>query len=129
MMKYDQVKLTAASRNSFGNLSDSSEQTELLQQTGRDSTADVSHHDGLTGLDSKDLSRINAHIGATYDHRFQSLQGLWKRRHWSSELFVAFQHEVEVIHDDSPQELILAGTPVFSYVVLDAGVDSRGPSD
>jgi hypothetical protein len=129
MVKYDQVKLPAASRNRFGNLSDSSEQTELLQQTGRDSTADVSHYDGLTGFDSKHLSRINAHIGATDDDCLQSFQRLWKRRHRGSGLFVAFQHEVEVIHDDSPEELIWAATPAFSYNALDAGVDSRGPSD
>jgi hypothetical protein len=104
MMKHDQVKLLAASRNRSGNLSDSSEQSELLQQSRRDSTTDVSHYDGLTGLDSKHLSRINAHIGATYDYCFQSLQRLWKRWHWGSGLFVAFQHEIEVIHEDSPEE-------------------------
>jgi hypothetical protein len=124
MMKYDQVKLTAAARNRFGDLSDSSEQTELLQQTGRDSTADVSHYDGLTRLDSKHLTRINAHIGATDDDCFQSLQGSWKRRHRGSGLFVAFQHAVKVIHDDPPEEIILAATPASSYVTLDAGVDS-----
>jgi hypothetical protein len=75
------VKLTAASRNRSGNFSYSSEQAEFLQQTGRDTTAYVSHYDGLTGLDSKHLSRINAHIGASNDDCFQSLQGLWKRWH------------------------------------------------
>jgi hypothetical protein len=84
MVKHDQMKLPAVSRNGSGNLSDSSEETELLQQTGRDSTADVSHYDGLTGLDSKHVHRINAHIGATDDDCFQSLQRLRKRWHRGS---------------------------------------------
>jgi hypothetical protein len=129
VVEHNQVKFPAAARNRFGNLSDSSEQTELLQQPRRDSTADVSHDDGLTGLDSKHLSRINAHIGATDDDCFQSLQGLWKRRHRGSGLFVAFQHEIKAIHDDPPEEIMLAATPLHSYVALDASADSRGPSD
>jgi hypothetical protein len=129
MMKHDQMKLPAASRNCFGNLSDSSEQTELLQQTGRDSTADVSHYDGLTGPDSKHLNRINTHIGATDDDCFQGLQSFRKRWHRGSGFFVAFQHEVKVIHDDPPEEIILAATPAYSYVTFDARVVSREPSD
>jgi hypothetical protein len=101
MVKYDQVKLPAASRNRFGNLSDSSEQTKLLQQPRRDSTADVSHDDGLTRFDTKQMCRIHAHVGATDDYRLQCLQSLWKRWHGGSELFVAFQHQVKVIHIDS----------------------------
>jgi hypothetical protein len=32
MVKHDQMKLSAASRNGLGNLSDSPEETELLQE-------------------------------------------------------------------------------------------------
>jgi hypothetical protein len=58
------IRILQADASGFGNLSDSSEQTELLQQTGRDSAA-LSHYDGLTGLDSNDQSRIHTHIGPT----------------------------------------------------------------
>jgi hypothetical protein len=112
MMKYDQVKLPAASRNRSGDLSDSSEKAELLQQSWRDSTTDISHYDGLTGLDSKHVSRINSHVGAADDYRFQSLQRLRKRWHRGSGLFVTFQHEVKAIHSDSPEEMFLAAMPV-----------------
>jgi hypothetical protein len=111
MMKYDQVKLSAASRNRFGNFPDSSEQHKLLQQCWRDSAADVSHDDGLAGFDSKHMRRVHAHIGATDDYRFQSLQGLRKHWHGGSELFVEFQHEVKVIHEDSPEESFEAVAP------------------
>jgi hypothetical protein len=117
MVKYDQVKLPAASRNGFGNLSDSSEQTQLLQQARRHSTADVSHDDGLTRFDPKHMCRIHAHVGATDDYRLQSLQRLWKQWHGGSELFVTFQHQVKVIHIDS------------SCISLDASVDSIRASD
>jgi hypothetical protein len=111
MVEHNQVKLSAASRNRFGNLTDSSEESKLLQQSRRDSTADVSHDDGLTGFDSKHLRRVHAHIGATDDYRFQSLQGLRKHWHWGSELFVAFQHEVKVAHNNSPERMLVAATP------------------
>jgi hypothetical protein len=97
-MKNDQVKLPAASWNRFGNLSDSSEKRKLLQQPRRNSTADVSQDDSLTGFDSKHISGIYAHIRATNDYRLQSLQRLGKRRHGGSGFFVAFQHEVKVTH-------------------------------
>jgi hypothetical protein len=116
MMKDDQVKLSAASWNRFGNFSNSTEQTKLLQQVWRDSAANVSHYDGLTGLDSKHLSRINAHIGATDDDCFQGLQRLWKRGHRGSELFVAFQHEVKATHNDSPEGMLVAVTPTLSHM-------------
>jgi hypothetical protein len=99
VVEHDQVKHSAAARDRSGNLTDSSEKTELLKQSRRDSTADVSQYDSLTGLDPKHLGRINAHIGATDDDCFQSLQRLWKRWHRGRGFFVAFQHKVEGIHE------------------------------
>jgi hypothetical protein len=92
VVKNDQVKLSAASGNRSGNLSDSSEQTELLKQAWRDSTADVSQDDGLTGFNSKHMSGIHAHIRATDDDSPQSLQRPRKRLHRGSGFSVAIQH-------------------------------------
>ncbi len=57
VLKYDDVKFTAAG-NLPGNFADSPKQSQLLQQPRRDSTADVTHHDGLSRLDSKYVSGI-----------------------------------------------------------------------
>jgi hypothetical protein len=65
VLKHDEVKLPAASSNLSGNLSDSSEQTQLLQQSRRDSAPDVTYYDGLAGLNSKYVSRVHTHISAT----------------------------------------------------------------
>ena len=46
--KYDDVKFTAAAGNLPGSFADSPKQFQLLQQPRRDSTADVTHHDGLS---------------------------------------------------------------------------------
>ena len=67
VLKYDDVKLSAASRNLSGNLADSPEQTQLLQQPRGDSTADVTDHDGLARFNSEDMSRVHTHISATND--------------------------------------------------------------
>ena len=53
------MKRTAASRNPAGNLTDSPEQTQLLQQPRGDSTADVAQHHHLARFNSKDMSRIH----------------------------------------------------------------------
>jgi len=58
VLKYDDVKFTAAAGNLPGNFADSPKQFQLLQQPRRDSTADVTHHDGLSRLDSKYVSGI-----------------------------------------------------------------------
>ena len=83
VVEHDQVKFPAVSRNRSGNLSDSSEQTELLQQRRRDSTADVSHDDGLTRFDSKHMCRIYAHVGATDNYRLQSLEETVEAMAWA----------------------------------------------
>ena len=81
VLKYDEVKLCSASRNLSGNLPDSSEQTQLFQQTWGDSPADIAHHDGLARFDSKYVGRIYTHIGATDDDRLYIWQRPRERRH------------------------------------------------
>jgi hypothetical protein len=79
VLKYDDVKLSAPSGNPSGNLTDSSEQTELLQQPRGNSTTDVTDHDGLARFDSKYMSRIDTHISATDDQGLYVWQGPRKR--------------------------------------------------
>ena len=67
VLKYYKVELPDASRNRSGNLTDSSEYTQLLQQPRGDSTADITYHNGLARFDSKYMSRIYAHISAIDD--------------------------------------------------------------
>jgi hypothetical protein len=69
VLHQDDVKLAAASRDLASNLTDSVEQTQLFQQPGRNSAADVPQHDGLARFDSEDMTRIRTHIGATDDDR------------------------------------------------------------
>jgi hypothetical protein len=81
VLKYDDVKFTAASKNLSGNFTDSSEKSQLLQQSRCDSAAEVTHHDGLPRLNSKYMSRVHTHIGATNDDRLYIGQRLRKRGH------------------------------------------------
>ena len=81
VLKYDDVKLPAASRDLSGNLSDSPEHTQLLQQPWRDSTADVAHHDGFARFNSEYMSRVHTHVGATNDDRSYIRERLRKRGH------------------------------------------------
>jgi len=67
------VKFTAATGNLPGHFTDSPKPSQLLPQARRDSTADVPHHDGLSRLDSKHVSRIDPHIGTTNDDRLYIL--------------------------------------------------------
>src|SRR5262249_42449606 len=114
---YDNVKPPAASRDLFGNLADSSEQTQLLQQPGSDSTANITHHDCLARFDSKYMSRIHTHIGATDDDRPNIRQRPRKRGHQcarsrlpSGKILVAFQHGVKSAHGCPPSGVILGLT-------------------
>src|ERR1700722_13994719 len=65
VLEDDEMKLPAASRNRCGNLADSPEHTQLLQQPWRDSTADVTHHNRFAGFNAKYMGRIDTHISAT----------------------------------------------------------------
>jgi hypothetical protein len=81
VLKYDEVKLTAAPRNLSGNFADPPEHSQLLQQSRRNSTADITDHDGLSRLNSEYVSRVYAHIRATDDDGLYAWQRTWKRRH------------------------------------------------
>src|SRR5580704_9164116 len=96
-MKHDEMKLPSTPWNLCGNLADSPEQPQLLQQPGGDATADVAHQDGLTQFNSEYLCRIHAHISATDDDCLYIRQRPRKRRHkcarrrlLSSKVFVMF---------------------------------------
>jgi hypothetical protein len=67
-MKNDEVELSATSRNLAGNFTDSPKQPQLLQQSRRDSTADVPNYNSLPRSDAKHMSGIDAHIRATDDY-------------------------------------------------------------
>src|SRR5580704_12665677 len=104
------MELPAASRNRSGNLPDSPEQTQLLQQARRDSTANVSQHHGLARFNSKDVRRIHTHIRATDDDRLYTGHRPRKRGHESarsgllnSKFFVTLYEVVEITHADSPR--------------------------
>ena len=70
VLHHDEMKLPATSSNRFGSFTDSSEKAQLLQQPWSNSTADVTHNDGLARFDSKYMSRIDTHISATDNDGF-----------------------------------------------------------
>jgi len=64
VLKDNEMKLSAASWDFPGNLADSPEQSQLLQQPWCDSTADITYHDGFARFDSEYMSRIHTHTSA-----------------------------------------------------------------
>jgi len=67
VLKYDHVKLPAASRNLSGNLTDFARVDPTAPTAPDDSTAHVTYHGGLARFNSKYMSRIHTHISATDD--------------------------------------------------------------
>ena len=70
MLKDDEVKLPTPAGDRTSNLTDAPQQTQLLQQSWRHSTADIAHHHRLPRLKSKQIGRVHTHIGATNDDCF-----------------------------------------------------------
>ena len=70
MLKDDEVKLSTPAGDRASNLTDPPQQTQLLQQSWRHSTADIAHHDRLPRLKSKQIGRVHTHIGAANDDCF-----------------------------------------------------------
>jgi hypothetical protein len=107
LKNYD-VELPAPSRNLSSNLTDSPEETQLLQQPRRDSTTYITDHDGLARFDSKYMSRIHTHISAPDDYCFHIGHRPRKRGHQRNrsllcnKISVTFQHAIETVHADPP---------------------------
>ena len=106
MLEDDEMKLPATSRNRSGNLADSPEHTQLLQQPWRDSTADVTDHNGFPRFNSEYMSRVHTHIGATDNNclhiRQRTRHKFARRRLASGKIFITFQHGVESGHIRCP---------------------------
>src|SRR5262249_3019315 len=105
------------SRDLFATLPVSPDQPHLPQQPGSDSTANITHHDCLARFDSKYMSRIHTHIGATDDDRPNIRQRPRKRGHQcarsrlpTGKILVAFQHGVKSAHGCPPSCVILGLT-------------------
>jgi hypothetical protein len=81
VLKNYHVELPAPSRNLSSNLTDSPEETQLLQQPRRDSTTYITDYDGLALFESKYMSRIDTHISTPDDYCFHIGQRLRKRGH------------------------------------------------
>src|ERR1700733_946684 len=105
MLKDDEVKLPTPAGDRVGNLTDPPQQTQLLQQSWRHSTADIAHHHRLPRLKSEQIGRVHTHIGATNDDCFQVWQRLRKPGHQGmllrlldSKDLVALKHKIKTIH-------------------------------
>ena len=80
VLEYDEVKFPAACRNTSRNFTDSPKHGQLLQQSWRDSTADVTHDNGFARFDSEYIGRIHTHVGAT-DDNCPYIQERLRKRH------------------------------------------------
>jgi hypothetical protein len=87
MLKNDDVELPAAAGSFSGDLADPPQHSDLLDQTRRDPTTDITHHNSFAQLDSKHVCRVYPHIGASNNERLLQADSLeakasvcpWKR--------------------------------------------------